>query len=250
MSHGACLTRMKESRHTYECVTSRIQPRKISMRHHCSAYLQRPWTHCNTLQHTAAHCNTLQHSATHCNTLQHTATHCNTYRAPRNFCARSLRQFARMNESSHTYERVMSYIWMSHGTKWMIYITNESRYTYKWVVSYIRMSHVSRMHESSCAYEWIMSHIRMSHVLHMNGSCHTYEWVTHMNGSCRTCEWVMSRLWMSRSTLKKWRKAVTSHCTSKCVMAHTVMAKYKWFISRIWMIYVIHTNESCHAYEW
>ena len=28
-----------------------------------------PFTHCNTLQHTAAHCKTLQHTATHCNTL-------------------------------------------------------------------------------------------------------------------------------------------------------------------------------------
>ena len=53
--------------------------------------LQRPATHCNTLQHTATHRRhasamgnvssqrtATHYTATHCNILQHTATHCKT----------------------------------------------------------------------------------------------------------------------------------------------------------------------------
>jgi len=72
------------------------------------------------------------------------------------------------NESCHTYNGVMSHIWMSHVTH-----MNESCHTHEWVMSHIWMSHVT--------------HIWMSHVIHMNESCHTYEWV-------------MSHIWMSRVT--------------------------------------------------
>ena len=64
-----------------------------------------------------------------------------------------------MNESCHTYEWVMSHIWMSHVTQ-----MNESCHTYEWVMSYIWMSHVTHMNESCHTYEWVMSHIRMSQV--------------------------------------------------------------------------------------
>ena len=64
-----------------------------------------------------------------------------------------------MNEPYHTYEWVMSHIWMSHVTR-----MNESRHTYeRWNMIQIK------------AYERVMSHIWMSHVTHMNESCHTYE---------------------------------------------------------------------------
>ena len=56
-----------------------------------------------------------------------------------------------MNESCHTYERVMSHTWISHAT---------------------HLNHT---------YEWVMSQTWMSHVTHMNESCHTYE---HMGWLC------------------------------------------------------------------
>jgi len=99
-----------------------------------------------------------------------------------------------MNTSWHTYEWVMTHIWMSHGTH-----MNESYHTYEWVTSHIWMSHVTHMNESCHTYEWVMAHIWMSHGTHMNESCDTYEWdtwhiwmspVTHMDESGHTCEWV------------------------------------------------------------
>ena len=77
-----------------------------------------------------------------------------------------------MNESCHTYEWVMSHIWMGHVTH-----MNESCHTYAWVMSHIRMHHVTHMNKSCYTYECVMSHIWMSHVTYMNASCHTYEWV-------------------------------------------------------------------------
>jgi len=101
-----------------------------------------------------------------------------------------------MNESCHTYEWVMSHLWMSHVTH-----MNESCHTYEWVMSHLWMSHVKLMKESWYPYEWVLSHVWMSHVTHMNESCHTYEWVMiHMNGSCHTYEWVTSHIWMTHVT--------------------------------------------------
>jgi len=107
---------------------------------------RRQWTHIKT----ATHCN-IQHTATHCNTLQHPATHCNIqqtatkdlewFRSTANKLAThkdllhqsrqpqiwamshiwitshaSMRHVAKLNESCHTYERVMSHICMIHVT--------------------------------------------------------------------------------------------------------------------------------------
>ena len=90
--------------------------------------------------------------------------------------------------SCHTFEWVMSHIWMSCVT-----YMHESCHTYEWVVSHIWMSRVTRMNESCHTYECVMSQIWMSHVTHMNEWCHVYEWVmshtwirhvTHTNESC------------------------------------------------------------------
>ena len=87
---------------------------------------------------------------------------------------------------------------------------NESCHTYEWVISHVWMGHVTHMNESCNTYEWVMSHIWMSHVTHMNESHHTYEWglsyvwifVIHESESCHTCHahvWVGHRLmqWIS-----------------------------------------------------
>ena len=120
-----------------------------------------------------------------------------------------------MNEACHTYEWVMSHIWMSH-VKHM----NGSCHTHEWVTSHIWMSHVKHMNESCHTHEWVMLHVWMSHVTHMNGSCHTYEWV-------------MSHIWIS-------------HVTHMNQSRHT----YEWVMSHIWMSHVTHMNESHPAIEW
>ena len=76
-----------------------------------------------------------------------------------------------LSQSWHTYEWVVSHIWMSHVTH-----MNESWHTYEWVISHIWMSRDTHMNESCRhTYEWVMSNIRMSRLTHMNESSHTYE---------------------------------------------------------------------------
>jgi len=70
-----------------------------------------------------------------------------------------LSHVARMNESCHKYERVMSR--MSRSKWW-------GRSADAW------MSHVTHMNTSCHTYEWVISHMWMSHVTHMNESCHAW----------------------------------------------------------------------------
>jgi len=75
-----------------------------------------------------------------------------------------MRHVAHVNESRHTYEWVISHMWMSHVTH-----MNESSHTYEGVMSHTCewvMSHT---------YEWVMSHINESCHTHMNETCHTYQ---------------------------------------------------------------------------
>jgi len=95
-----------------------------------------------------------------------------------------------MNESCHTYERVMSHVWMRHVTR-----MNESCRTYEWDMSHIWTSHVAHMNESCHTYERVMSHIRMSHVTHMNES----SWHTYMNDD------VIQKRHNERQIRQKWR---------------------------------------------
>ena len=95
-------------------------------------------------------------------------------------------------------------------------------HTYEWVMSHVWMSHVTHMNKSCRTCEWVSTPVWMSHVTHMNGSCHTCEWVlphawispdahmnelvtrmshvTHMKESRHTYEWDMSHMWMSQIT--------------------------------------------------
>jgi len=92
---------------------------------------------------------------------------------------------AHMNEPYHTYEGVLSHIWLCHVK-------------YDWVISHTWMCHVTHMNESCCTYECVISHIWMSHVTHMNDSCHTNEWV-------------MSHIWLSHviSHISVWYGVAT-----------------------------------------
>jgi len=100
-----------------------------------------------------------------------------------------------MHESCHTYEGVMSHIWMVHVTH-----TNTSCHTNEGVTSHEWMSHVTHMMQNkgfiwssiTChTYERVMSHVWMSHVTRMNESCHTYEcvmshmWISHVQKHLR-----------------------------------------------------------------
>jgi len=91
-----------------------------------------------------------------------------------------------MNESSQICERVMSHVWISHGTH-----MNASCRTYEWVMSHIWMSHVTHINSSCRTYEWVVSRIWMSHVSH---------------------EWVMSHIWRSRVSIYIYTPMYTHVC--------------------------------------
>ena len=97
------------------------------------------------------------------------------------------------NESCHTYEWVMSHIWMCHNS-------------YKWVMSHIWMSHVTYTNApTSCQHRdtnrsntavpwalyWMRPHVKMR--------CVIYKWVMshiYIRGMWHIWIWVMSHIWM------------------------------------------------------
>jgi len=148
-----------------------------------------------------------------------------------------MRPVTHMNESCKFLDILTSHVTHTKK-KWLIryisqrvlshmhsFVMNESCHTYEWVMSHIWMSHVTHMNESCHTYEWVMSHIRSSHVTcklvmsHVKEACHVWmshgsllfyarkreveEVLSNMNVSCHACEWVMSRMnesgpvWMS-----------------------------------------------------
>ena len=111
-------TRMNETRHAYEWVTSRIWMSHV--------------THRNESRHTYEWVTSriwMSH-VTHMNESRHT-----------------------MNESRHTYEWALSHIWMSHVTR-----MNESRHTCEWGMSRIWMCHSIQVDGSCHACKWVTSH--------------------------------------------------------------------------------------------
>jgi len=73
----------------------------------------------------------------------------------------------------HTYEWVITHIWMSHNTH-----MNESWHTYEWVPTHMNeYQHRNDEVNSRYTYRWVITHIWMSHDTHMNESCHSSEWV-------------------------------------------------------------------------
>jgi len=132
------------------------------------------------------------------------------------------------------------YMSRTHHT-WVAYVTfdviqNESCHTYEWVMSHIWMSHVTQVNESCHTCEWVMSHIWMSHVTHMNESCHIWKEGT---SPLNVREWGMSH--MHESCYVAVRANV-------CLEIHE-MYHVKWVMSHISMSHATHTNGSCHTYE-
>ena len=85
-----------------------------------------------------------------------------------------------VNEACHTYERVMSHLWMGHVTH-----MNGSCLTWEWVMPQLWMSLVT--------HKCIMSYVWMSHVTPVNESCHTYSELFRAASACmRWLRWVGS----------------------------------------------------------
>jgi len=153
----------------------------------------------------------------------------------------------RMNESCHTYEWVMSHVWMSHVTH-----MNESCHTYESVVrvrnavchTHIGMSHT---HRTKCWNGAELFHPWMSYVI--------YQWIMSVIS-------VMSptnepfHVWMSRVIYQSVmcvilvisRMNESFHVWMSHVIYQAVMSPIKDSF-HVWTSPVAHTNESCHAYN-
>ena len=169
---------------------------------------------------------------------------------------------ARTNESCHTYEIVMSHIWITHVAH-----MNEP------CVMYIWMSHVAHMNESCRKFESVL--------LHIDGSGCTYKLAMPHIWMRRTCETIMLHIWMSdwftceAIMLHIWMSLTCESCctyewaimlhiwmslTCESVTSHTWMSAvahmnescrtHEWVTLHTWMSHVAHMNESCRTHEW
>jgi len=194
-------------------------------------------THCNTLTRTslrrwprarrpdqqsatqyntqATHGNTLQHTATHCNTLQHTCTD--------KSAAMAAGEAPRPDTSGCI---------ITSATTLICCVVNESCHTYEWVMSHIWMRHVTHTNESCHSYGWVMLHIRMSHATHTNASCHAdMLWTSHVNYTNESyyiyeCVMTCRGGWLRQ----QWRSSIVdeSRHMNKWVMSHIRMSQVSY----------------------
>ena len=134
--------------------------------HDLFTYMRTAFIDCQADIHTYTHTYTHTHTHTHAHTHAHTCTHTHTW--PIDMCDTHIHTrdpFTRDAYETWHIRCEMSHTWTSHVTH-----MNESCHTYERVMSHIWTSHVTHMNESCHTYERVMSHKWMRRV--------TYEWVT------------------------------------------------------------------------
>ena len=124
----------------------------------------------------------------------------------------------------------MKHVWMTHGTH-----MNESSHTYEWVMSHIWMSHVTHMNESCHEHGSFicMTHIRMCDM--------THSYVRHDSFICVT--WLIHMCNMAHSYV--WHNSFMSHIrmTNMWDMTHSFEG-HASFICMIWLIDVTHERRT------
>ena len=159
---------------------------------------------------------------------------------------------AYVNESWHTYARVMARM-------------NLSRYTYEWVMVHVWMSHGTRMNESWYTYEWVTLHVWMSHGTRVNESWYTCEWVTaHTWGKPGMCQLIVSR---TNSVLRQyvgsllpgeWMRIMTHSyvyhdfpiCVPWLIRMYAQSHQTAMVVTlHMWLSHGTRVNESQHTYE-
>jgi len=123
-----------------------------------------------------------------------------------------------MNASCHTYECVMSHVWISR----VMHISD---------MPHVGLSHVT--------HEWVKLHVWISRVTHMNEPCHIYGRVPCTNDSHHTYGRVMSPIRMIHPQI--WMSHVTS--LNEACDTH-------WRVKpRLEVSHVTHVNESWLIYD-
>jgi len=169
-----------------------------------------------------------------------------------------------MHESCHTYECVMSHVWMSHVT-----YMHESHHTYEWIMSHIWISQRIMSHPHTCYNDTAtvstntrLSHAKMSprttyththththtHVIktrqrcQSTEGCHAYEW---LNESCHTPHTHIPHTHTNHThTISRHsnRQRVVRHVnesTSHVTHTHAIKAQQR-----------CQPAQDCHAHEW
>ena len=139
--------------------------------------------------------------------------------------------------SLHTYEGVMSHIWISNITR-----MNVSLHTYELVVSHVWMSHVTQM---ICCREFeLPSSLHRALLWIYRALLWIYRallWIY------RALLWIYrALLWIHRVLLWIYRALLCQNTKTRTDPGHT----YKRVVSRIWMSCVTPVNESCHTRDW
>jgi len=144
---------------------------------------------------------------------------------------------AHMNESCHTYEWVMSHIWMSHVTH-----MNESCHTYKWV-----MSHKCMIHVSFICHLYVLWYTSMSHIIDLCDMTHSYLILQHTATHCNTLQHIngffmstMSHMW--KGFMSRIRMSDGKNMNESC-------RTYEYATSRKQLKNITHVHESCHTYQ-
>jgi len=177
------------------------------------------------------------------------------------------RVMSRVNESCHTYERVMSHIWMSHVTR-----ANESCHAYEWVMTDMQYDPFSRvmdpiylyiyiyiyMYIQICIYVYKLSRVHVTwHIFHVRYAwvmTHTYlvswphkchmRWLFDMWTSFVTYEWVTSD--MCESCMTTSHESLTLY-----ICIYIYVSIYIWIYLYIYMLFRVlltwHILVSCET---
>ena len=243
------VTDTNESRHTYEWVMShRWQTKRayLTRSARCNQVQKSHITHMHESRHkyewTTSHIR-ISH-VTHTNESRHTYEWV-TPRTPMTSCI-CMSHITRTNESRHTH-------------KWVTSRMNDTSHTYERVMQHMQLTHVARIHQSrlSCRtclifredafiIESVMSHVCMSHIArkkpvmtHMQslsdkvGKMHSQSYQSFL-----MCAWVTSHIQMIHgSHAEPARQGRQDAFTTESVMSHT-------YVTHIWKSHVTHTNKS------
>jgi len=124
------------------------------------------------------------------------------------------------NESDHTYESVLSHIWMSHVPLMIVSRHTYSTHINERIMSHRWMSHVTHINESCHTYEWVTSGLWLCHVIHINKRIVSHTWmshVTYIHESCHTYDRVMLSVRI-RHVTHVWIRELLDMC--EWVMSH------------------------------
>jgi len=165
-----------------------------------------------------------------------------------------MRHVTRMNESYHSYEWVMSHIWMSHHTNVIVLCC-----TYEWAMAYICTGalYVLSPHDNIRPGTHLnKSYIQMIYVTLIRMRLqHTTTLVLvlrhatrlYANESYHIREYVTSHKFVSLGTQLRMEAlaCLNESCHKYLYVRHT----YEWVMSHTWMNPDTHMSESCHTCE-